>query len=82
MNKLQEMRNKSKLSQSQLSKRAGISIRTLQNYEIKRNKFDHARFDTILKVALNLNCKIEDLIEDEEFLELWETYLNKNVPEN
>lgn len=66
--KLKEMREKAGLSQSQLSKKAGIHYRTLQYYEQGQMSFDSARFDKIISTALVLNCKIEDLIENPEVI--------------
>lgn len=48
--KLQEMRKKAGLSQSQLANKAEINVRTLQYYEQGVKIFDNARIDTILKV--------------------------------
>lgn len=68
--KLKEMRQAANLSQSQLAEKAGLSLRTLQHYEQGAKEFDHARIDTILKVCLVLNCKFEDIIENQEYLEM------------
>jgi transcriptional regulator with XRE-family HTH domain len=68
--KLKEMRQAANLSQSQLAEKAGLSLRTLQHYEQGAKEFDHARIDTILKVCLVLNCKLEDIIENQEYLEM------------
>ena len=68
--KLKEMRQAANLSQSQLAEKAGLSLRTLQHYEQGAKEFDHARIDTILKICLVLNCKLEDIIENQEYLEM------------
>lgn len=70
MTKLKEMRESRGLSQNQLAKKTGLNVRTLQHYEQHTKNFDHARIDTIMKVCITLNCKLEDVIEDEEFLAL------------
>lgn len=72
--KLKAVRLRSGLSQSQLAKEADLNVRTLQTYEQGHRNFDNARIDTILKVALACNCKLEDLIESEEYLDLMEKY--------
>lgn len=64
------MRQAANLSQSQLAEKAGLSLRTLQHYEQGAKEFDHARIDTILKICLVLNCKLEDIIENQEYLEM------------
>lgn len=74
MAKLKEMRQAKGLSQSQLAEKAELNVRTLQHYEQGSKTFDHARLDTILKCAIALNCKIEDIIDNEEYLELIKKY--------
>lgn len=74
MGKLKNKRMEIGLSQSQLAKKAGINVRVLQHYEQVPKKFDHARFDRILKVVNALECDIGDVIEDPEFLSLYRTY--------
>lgn len=68
--KLKEMRQARGLSQSQLAEKTGINIRTLQHYEQGSKVFDHARIDTILRVCVALGCKVEDVIENPEYVDL------------
>ena len=72
--KLKEMRQAAGLSQSQLAEKAGINVRTLQHYEQGSKLFDHARIDTILKICLALNCKLDDIIENQEYIDLIKRY--------
>lgn len=76
MNRLKEKRISVGLSQKQLAEKAGISVRTLQHYEqINSPKvIDHAEIKTILKICLALNCKIKDIIEDPDSLDLINKY--------
>lgn len=74
MKKLKEMRLAAGLSQSQLAEKAGTNIRVLQHYEQGSKNFDHARIDILLKYCLALNCKLSDLIETPEYLELLKQY--------
>lgn len=74
MSKLKAMRNKAGLSQSQLANLTGINVGTLRHYEQGSKNFDHAKFDTILKTCIALNCGIEDIIESEEYLNLYRAY--------
>lgn len=64
------MRQSRGLSQSQLAEKTGINVRTIQHYEQGSKIFDHARIDTILKVCITLNCRLEDIIENPEYIEL------------
>lgn len=68
--KLKEKRQAVGLSQSQLAEKAGINVRVLQHYEQGSKNFDHARIDTILKICIALNCKLEDVIENPDYIEL------------
>ena len=68
--KLKELRQARGLSQSQLADKAGINVRVLQHYEQGSKNFDHARIDTLLKICLALNCKLEDVIDNPEYIEL------------
>lgn len=68
--KLKEMRQSRGLSQSQLADKAGINVRVLQHYEQGSKNFDHARIDTLMKICIALNCKLEDVIENPEYVEL------------
>lgn len=81
MVKLKEMRQVRGLSQSQLAEKAGLNVRTLQHYEQENSPkiFDHARLDTILKCAIALDCKIEEIIDNEDYLDLIEQYEKARV---
>lgn len=74
MVKLKEMRQAKGLSQSKLAEKAGLNVRTLQHYEQGSKIFDHARLDTILKCAIALECRIPDIIDNEEYLNLIQQY--------
>lgn len=63
MNPLKHYREKAKLSQSQLAEKAGISFRTLQDYEQGRKPLEGARAITVLTLARILGCTVEDLID-------------------
>ena len=70
LRKLKEMRQTKGLSQSQFAEKTGINLRTVQHYEQGSKNFDHARIDTILKTCIVLNCKLEDILENPEYIEL------------
>lgn len=65
MNNLKHYRERAKLSQSQLAAQAGISVRTLQDYEQGRKPLEGARAITVLTLARILSCTVEDLIDKE-----------------
>ena len=68
--KLKEKRQAARLSQSQLAEKTGINVRTIQHYEQGSKNFDHARIDTIMKICIALHCKLEDVIENQEYVDL------------
>lgn len=72
--KLKKMRQAAGLSQTQLAEKADMNVRVLQHYEQGSKVFDHARIDKILRVCLALNCKLEDIIENQEYIDLIKRY--------
>ena len=74
MKKLKEVRLAKGLTQKQLADAVGMNIRTLQHYEQGSKIFDHARLDTLLKICLALECKLVDIIENEEYIDLIQKY--------
>lgn len=63
---LQDMRKKAGLSQSELAAVSGVKLRTLQQYENGARNINGAKLDIICTLALALNCKVYDIIEDEQ----------------
>lgn len=64
--KLQEVRKKAGLSQSELATKSSVNVRTIQEYEYGRKKIDAARLDIILALADVLLVPMSELIEDAE----------------
>ena len=64
MSKLQELRKKKGLSQSQLAAAANMSKRTLQHYEQGLRDINKAQLQTAVALANALDCKAEDLLEE------------------
>ena len=77
MKKLKQMRQDRKLSQSQLAQKAGLNVRTLQHYEQGTKIFDNAKIYTILKIALALDCHIEDILENQDSIDMLKLYAAK-----
>ena len=61
--KLQEIRKNSGYSQRELAEKAGVNLRTLQQYELRAKDINKAASGTLLALAKVLGCKIEDLME-------------------
>lgn len=67
--KLQRLRVKKGLSQLELSNISGVSKRTIQYYEQQKTQIDGARLNTLCKLSVALDCKIEDIIEDTNLID-------------
>lgn len=65
MNKLQEKRKESGLSQSQLSDKSGVKLNTIQKLETGTNGISGAKVSTIYALAKALGCTMESLIAEE-----------------
>ncbi len=61
---LKRIREARSLSQSELSKRAGVSLRSIQMYEQRKNDINKAQAEALHRLALVLGCNIEDLLEN------------------
>lgn len=62
---LQKRRIDKKLSRRKLAELTNISYRTIQDYEQGHKALSCAKGITLYKLAIALDCTIEDLIEDE-----------------
>ncbi len=71
---LQRLRKEAGLSQSQLAKLAGLNVQVLQQYERGARDLNGAKLATLLKICNALECRLADILTDEETLELLKTY--------
>lgn len=60
---LKIIRTAAGLSQSELSKKADVSIRNIQMYEQRRNDINKAQVDILLRLSKCLGCNINDLLD-------------------
>lgn len=72
--KLQNARQTAGMSQSQLARAAGISVRVLQDYERGARDISGAKLATLLKLCNALHCELRDIIADQETIELLDAY--------
>ena len=70
MTKLQRLRVQKGYSQSELAEISGVPFRRIQHYEQQSRPIDSAKLEVICKLCVALDCKIEDIIENEEVVEL------------
>ena len=50
-------------TQSDLAKKSGVSLRSIQMYEQRKKDINKASAETIFRLAKSLGCTVEDLIE-------------------
>ena len=62
--RLKMIRESRGISQSVLSKQAGVSLRSIQMYEQQVNDIDKAQGKTLYRLAHVLGCSVEDLLEN------------------
>ena len=51
------------LSQSQLAKASGVSVRSIQLFEQRKSNINNAQYNHLSAIAKVLGCGIEDLLE-------------------
>lgn len=72
--KLKALRLKAGLTQKQVVEKTGINAGTYTQYEQGVKNFDNARINVILSVCVVLGCKLEDILESTEYLEVLNEY--------
>lgn len=75
--KLKAVRVASGVTQKQLADAAGINLRTLQHYEQGVKTFDNAHISVILKICNALNCTYGDIIENSDYILVFNEYMNR-----
>ena len=67
--KLQKLRIAKGFSQKDLSVASGVTLRAIQCYEQRTRNIDSARLNILCALAISLDCKIEDMLEDETLID-------------
>lgn len=62
MNRLKAKREERGLSQSQLAKASGVSLRNIQAYEQNENDINKAQVRTVIALADALECSVKDIV--------------------
>lgn len=60
--KLQELREKNNIDQTELSRRSGISKQIIKKFELPENSLKAAKGDVLLALSKALNCTVEELL--------------------
>lgn len=71
---MKEARLKKGLSQSQLAKKCNVPLSTIQKFEGGFVNINNAKLETLLKICLTLDCKLEDILTDPNLKELLHNY--------
>ena len=50
------------LTQKELAEKAGIPLRSIQQYEQGQKELSHARADVVVRLSKAMYCRIEDII--------------------
>lgn len=61
--RLKKLRESRGLTQTELAKISGVSLRSIQMYEQRVNDIDKAQAQTIYKLSRVIGCSMEDLLE-------------------
>lgn len=67
-NPLLHFRTVKGLNRSTLAKNSGVSIRTIEAYEQGLKNINKAQLQTIYSLAKELDCTMEDLVNEEEYI--------------
>ncbi len=63
MSKLKQIREAAGMTQSELAKATGISVRVIQNWEQGTRPLNGARAITVYQLSQALKCTVEDLLD-------------------
>lgn len=67
---MKEQRAASGLTRQKLSELSGVNVRLIERYEQGERDINGAKLKTLLKLCVSLGCKLEDIIDDNETIEL------------
>lgn len=68
------MREMRELTQRGIAELSGVSYRMVKDYEQGQRDINGARLLTLLKLCAALRCRLEDIVDDVETLELLRQY--------
>ena len=67
--KLRVLRVEKGLSQNELARESGVSIKSIQRFEQLPNTIDVTNLNTLCSLCETLDCEIPDILEDESLIE-------------
>ena len=66
------------LKQAELAEKTGLGISTIRAFEQGQRNINKAELTTLLKLCNTLECKLPDILDDEETLTELERYKSKD----
>lgn len=72
--KLQRKRQAAGMTQEQAAAACGVSVGVWRHYEQGSRSFDGAALPVIIRAAIAMKCRIEELIENPETVRLLDEY--------
>lgn len=64
MTNLRRIREASGLSRAELAEKTGIKLTAIRDYEQNHKPINNAAAISVYKLAVALDCKVEDLLEE------------------
>lgn len=74
MSKLQDVRKSKSISQGTLAELTEMSLSAVTKLEQGQRNINKAELSTLLKLCLALDCRLSDILDDPETLDLLEQY--------
>lgn len=74
MSKLQDVRKAKCISQGTLAELTEMSLSAVTKLEQGQRNINKAELSTLLKLCLTLDCRLSDILDDPETLELLQKY--------
>lgn len=69
--KLRNLRKNIGLSAKELGFISGVNFRMILKYETGEKNIDHAKPETLIKLAEALDCKVSDIIENKDIIKIF-----------
>lgn len=74
MSNIKKVRIEKGLTQAQLAEKSGLNIGTLRHYEQGSKNLDNAKIETLMDICDALDCKLYEIIQNEELQERVKNY--------
>ena len=65
MTNLKKIRTETGISRAELAEKTGVKLTAIRDYEQNHKPINNAAAISVYKIAVALDCKVEDLLEHE-----------------